>query len=100
MLGTDGRIFTPAPMSQSYTLWQWAGTDTTVDPGAGGVAITGTGNQPRTFAISKTDATGAARNWQLLQPGDNLTLTDDPAAPPITGFARYVATSVATDMGD
>jgi hypothetical protein len=35
----------------------------------------------------------------VAAPGDNIVVTDDPAAPPVTGFARYVLTGDPVDHG-
>lgn len=82
-----------------FATWDYAGDVTGVDPGAGNLAISGTGSNPRTFAVSGVDNTGATRNFGILQVGDSLAVTDDPAAPPVTGFARYVLTSDPVNMG-
>ena len=99
VIGTDGNIFTPAAMSDAFTQWRYGGDVAGVNPGVGNIAIQGTGSNPRIIAASKTDATGVVRNWALLQPGDDVTITDDPTTPPITGFARYVVTSTPLDNG-
>ena len=57
------------------------------------------GGQNRLFAISKIDSLGNTRNPMLLAPGDNFVVTDDPATPPVTGFARFVLTAPPTDFG-
>jgi hypothetical protein len=78
--------------SRGY-LFTYSGTDTAVAPPAGGVALTNTGGQTRRLALSDTDANGVARNVSLLLPGDGIVITDDPADPPVTGFARYILTA-------
>lgn len=69
------------------------------DPGAGRVSIENTGGQTRTFRLSKTDSAGTGLSLAILLPGDGLAVTDNPATPPITGFARYTITTDATDQG-
>jgi hypothetical protein len=51
------------------------------------------------MVINKTDADGNARNLGTILVGDNLIISDDPVAPPITGFARYVVTGDPVDHG-
>jgi hypothetical protein len=77
--------------------YAWAGTDTTVDPGSGNYAISGTGNQPRTIAISETDNDGLPRNIGLLNLADSLVITED--VDPSPTFARYMLTADPVDMG-
>lgn len=79
--------------------YKWRGTDTSTDPGSGYVAVSGSGNQPRVIAFSATTATGVRINPTLLHAGDTVVLTDDPATPPITGFARYMATAAPVAQG-
>jgi hypothetical protein len=74
-------------------VWAWSGADFLLPPLSGQVKVSGTGNQPRQVAISSVDADGVPKNLSLIQPGDVLTVTDDPTTPPITGFARYTVTS-------
>lgn len=85
---------------RGYLRWAWGGT-TVADPGTGRVNVNGNGNQPRVISISQTDFDGIDRTntLSILQPGDSIVLTDDPAAPPTTGFARYLVTSVPVDNG-
>lgn len=72
----------------------------TVDPGTGRVALDPTGGQNRIIAISETDSLGNVRNPALIQVGDNVTLSDDPAPGlPVTIFGRYVVTGTGTDHG-
>lgn len=99
-VATDGPTVIGEPYaSAGQGVWAYAGTNATVDPGSGGIAINGTGQSPRTFAISTTDADGFVRNLSVVRPGDNVTITDDPLVPPTTGFARYVVTSTPVDHG-
>lgn len=96
----DGSSIVGQPYaSPGRGIWAYGGTNASVDPGAGRVAVDGSGNSPRVFAISKVDADGFARNLSLLSAGDDLTVTDDPTAPPLTGFARYVLTAEPVDAG-
>jgi hypothetical protein len=53
----------------------------------------------RTFSVNAVDADGFTRALSVILPGDNLTLTDDPATPPVTSFARYVITEPPVDAG-
>ena len=76
----------------------WRGT-VPGDPGPGGIIVDSTGGQSRVLHLSKTDSEGGAIDLRIMMPGDNLTITDDPATPPITGFARYVATGDPVDAG-
>jgi hypothetical protein len=92
--GPSGR----AGPASGALFFEWRG-DQVADPGAGGLAIAGRGSSPRTFAVSKVDADGYARSFAILLPGDTIAITDDPAAPPITGFARYVVTADVIDRG-
>jgi len=91
-------IAAPISPSGGFARYLWSNS-TSGDPGAGFIAITGTGSNPRTIRASSTDADGQPRNLRLLQPGDGITVTDDPAAPPISGFARYVLTDVPVQTG-
>jgi hypothetical protein len=96
----DGSVIVGEPYSSpGRGVWRYAGTDVSVDPGPGNIAIQGSGNSPRVFAVSAVDADGFTRNLSLIAAGDNLTITDDPAAPPTTGFARYVVLASPTDNG-
>jgi hypothetical protein len=70
-----------------------------VAPLAGRIAVENTGGSSRKIAVSKTDADGFTRNLGVLKPGDTVTITDDPATPPITGYARYDLTSDVVDAG-
>jgi len=94
-----------APLVHSHasltgmSRYLFGGTTTGVDPGAGNIAISGTGSNPRTFALSGTDADGIIRSLITLLPGDTLVITDDPSTPPITGFARYSLLNVPVDEG-
>ena len=92
-----GQPATPASPT-SARRFAWAG-DVAGDPGAGGVISDPTGGQNRTVCLSKTDADGYAVNFAVLLPGDSVTITDDPAQPPVTGFARLVVTSDVVDQG-
>jgi hypothetical protein len=91
--GETGPQGPPGPGATVAVPYTWAGTAAAADPGAGNIAIAGTGNNPRTIALSSTDADGNTRNLRLLHAGDTLLLTDDPATAPVTGFARYVITA-------
>jgi hypothetical protein len=51
------------------------------------------------FIINKTDSDGNVRNPNTILVGDNIIISDDPATPPITGFARYVVIEDPTDHG-
>lgn len=96
----DGAVIIGQPLGGPGSgVWLYRGTDASVDPGSGGLAINGSGGSPRTFAVSETDGDGFTRNLSVLAIGDNVTVTDDPATPPVTGFARYVIDSVPVDNG-
>jgi hypothetical protein len=97
--GPPGPEGPPGPGSTSTVEYLWGGDVTGIDPGAGYLRISGTGNQPRTFAISEIDADGQTRNFGLLKAGDTIVITDDPDAPPISGFARYLLTADPVDQG-
>ncbi len=84
---------TAAGLREYY--WQTAGP-----PNSGSIVVTNTGGQTRRMQISKTDADGYPYNLSPMLPGDNVTITDDPETPPITGFARYTVTSDITDRTD
>jgi hypothetical protein len=77
----------------------YAGGTASVDPGVGGIAIQSIGGQSRRIAISKTDADGTPRRPEMLLTGDTVTVTDSPATPPVTGWARYVLTNDPVDNG-
>jgi len=77
----------------------YAGGTASLDPGAGGIAIQSIGGQNRRIAISKTDADGTPRRPEMLLTGDTVTVTDSPATPPVTGWARYVLTNDPVDNG-
>jgi hypothetical protein len=99
-MSADGSVVLGQPYAAAGRgVWAWGGTNASTDPGSGRLAVNGTGNSPRLFAVSKVDANGFDRNLVLVAAGDNVTITDDPAAPPITGFARYVVTEVPVDHG-
>ena len=67
-------------------------------PAAGQISVDVQGNV-RTFSVNEVDADGFTRRLSVILPGDNFTLTDDPATPPVTSFARYVITSPPVDAG-
>jgi microcystin-dependent protein len=108
VLAGPGIIVTPnspgsitiSSTGRGYLRWAWGGT-TIANPGTGRVNVNGNGNQPRVISISQTDFDGIDRTntLSILQPGDSIVLTDDPATPPTTGFARYLITSVPVDNG-
>lgn len=83
-------VLGPGAILPPYARYSYEGTNVAVPPPAGGIVIDGTGSQPRTFRVSLTDDDGITRAWQILAPGDDVTITDDPDTPPVTGFARYV----------
>lgn len=79
--------------------WTWRGSNASVDPGSGGIAVqVGTGTD-RTIAIHKTDADGTQRYLLMLITGDTIVLTDDPLAPPVTQYSRYDLIAEPIDMG-
>jgi hypothetical protein len=86
-------VLGPGAILPAYGRFTYAGDNAALAPPTGGVIVDPTGGQSRTVRISATDADGIGRNWAILAPGDNLTITDDPATPPVSGFARYVVTS-------
>lgn len=86
-------VLGPGAISPAYARYAYAGDDGAQVPAAGQIIIDPTGGQSRLFRASLTDNDGNARAWQILAPGDDVTVTDDPAAPPVTGFARYVVTT-------
>lgn len=86
--------------SRGYARWKYGGS-VIGDPGAGYIRVNGSGNSPRVLVISQIDADGVDRTnfLAILQIGDFIVLTDDPATPPTTGFARYSITSAPIDQG-
>jgi len=95
----DGSVVLGSPFGGSgQGVWEYRGTVVTTDPGPGGLTIKGTGTA-REFAVSNTDAEGFPRNLGAVLPGDNVTLTDDPETPPVSGFARYVITGDPVSHG-
>jgi hypothetical protein len=72
--------------------------EATTAPTAGNLHIASSG-QTRTIRVSKTDIAGLAYTLEPMLPGDGVTITDNPATPPISGFARYVVTSDIIDQG-
>jgi hypothetical protein len=98
--GPQGPQGDPGPAGPGATAsvkYAWAGTDTTVDPGSGRYAISGTGNQPRVIAISEFDHGGTRRNLGLLHLGDSIVVTED--VEPSPTFARYMLTAAPVDQG-
>lgn len=95
----DGTV-TITSASRGYARWKYGGT-VVADPGAGYIRVNGSGNSPRVLVISQIDADGVDRTnfLAVLQIGDFIVLTDDPAAPPTTGFARYSITGAPIDRG-
>jgi len=97
--GERGEQGIPGP-SGGLNAYAWDyGGDQVTDPGTGHLSVTGTGSNPRTLSISKTDADGFTRQLLNLLPGDTITITDDPAQPPVTAWARYVLTADPVDRG-
>jgi hypothetical protein len=80
-------------------VWEWGGEDAGADPGTGRIAIERGNGNGRIFAVSKVDADGVTRFLTLVHPGDNITVTDDPTSPPVSGFARYVVNTDPVDHG-
>jgi hypothetical protein len=97
--GPQGPIGPPGSGSTSTVEYLWGGDVVGVDPGAGYLRIAGNGNQPRTIAISETDADGLTRFFGVLKAGDTLVITDDPDTPPVSGFVRYLLTEAPVDRG-
>lgn len=96
--GTLVIIGQPGGLADGYAIWAFLDT-ATGDPGPGNIGVSGSGNQPRDFAVSKVDADGVTRNLGAVHLGDALVVTDDPDTPPTTGFARYIITTPVTDLG-
>jgi hypothetical protein len=87
-------VATSDPMGGArYGFSVYAGTD----PGSGYMGIRNDGGQTRTLAFSKTDMDGNARNLAVFQPGDTLTVTDDPTSPPVTNWVRYALLTLPVD---
>jgi hypothetical protein len=68
-------------------------------PSPGGLAIESTGGQNRVLRIARTDLDGVPLTLISMRSGDLVWLTDDPAAPPITAYARYITTADPVDDG-
>jgi hypothetical protein len=94
--GPQGDPGPAGPGVTSSVNYRWGGSDTSVDPGTGRLAISGTGNQPRVLAISETDSSGVARNIGLLNLADSVVITD-PDDPSV--FNRYMLLADPTDQG-
>lgn len=71
-----------------------------LNPGPGEISIENTGGQTRTIRLNEVDYFGNAKNYNVILPGDNITVTNDPATPPVTGFARYAVLTDPVDLGD
>jgi hypothetical protein len=100
--GPQGEIGPEGPAGQAATTgvrYDWFEVGSVGDPGTGNIYVDGTGQQTRTICLSAVDADGKTRRVDLILPGDNFTITDDPAEPPITGFARYVIYTAPVNNG-
>jgi hypothetical protein len=95
----DVRWVDPAEADLQILRYHYVDTGANVDPGVGNVGITNTGGQNRRIALSEVDADGYNRSFAIIQVGDTIVVTDDPASPPVTGFARYLIYAVPVDMG-
>jgi hypothetical protein len=90
----EGHVHPPTSGTRRYLIQNPA----TGNPAAGYISLISTGGQNRTIQVSKTDADGVAYSLIVMLPGDDITVTDDPASPPITSFARYVVTGPVVEF--
>jgi hypothetical protein len=79
------------------SVFSWTASLT---PGPGQINVENTGGQNRTIYINKVDFFGFPKNYAVILPGDNITVTNDPDTPPVTGFARYLVLTEPVDLGD
>lgn len=74
--------------------WIYKGTDVMSDPGPNGVAVRVPADPHREFALGKNGL-----NYDDIQQGSTVVLTDDPGSPPITAFRQYTVTTEVVDVG-
>jgi hypothetical protein len=96
-IGPQGDPGPSGPGVTSSVKYIYGGTNTTVDPGPGRYAISGSGNQPKVLAISSTDNDGIVRNIGLLNLADSLVITEDSDVSPM--FTRYMLLADPVDKG-
>jgi len=100
--GPQGPEGPEGPAGQAATTgvkYDWFTLASPGDPGTGNIYVDGNGQQTRTICLSAVDVDGKTRRIDLILPGDNFTITDDPTTPPITGFARYVVYTAPVNNG-
>lgn len=98
--GPEGPAGPPGTPGESDNVYyNYNGTNASIDPGTGNIAVENLGGQNRRISASKVDADGLTRNFSVLMPGDNITITDNPLVPPITSFARYAILTDVVDSG-
>lgn len=96
VLASVADLYTRIGGSIASGIWAWTASNL---PAAGEFHIDVLGTTDRRFFISEVDADGQTVDFGGFTAGDSLTLLDDPATPPTTGFRQYVAATAPTDQG-